>query len=120
MAMTDAARLQLLALPKYIREEMKTPTRKSYFLREIQSRGRQTTGNGGLNIEWRPQNRRPDLTWGPGNPNVVQFPQENFNTKATLDWKTCWMGASVSEIEMLALASQPERYFKKVQNIAKK
>ncbi len=116
MAMTDSARLAMEALPHYVRKRMESPTRKSYFMREINARGRETYLNGGLNIEWRPEKRRRTLTAGPGNPNVVTFPQMNRTGKATLDYKTYWMGASISEVEMLALADSDARYFKKVQD----
>ena len=117
MAMTDSARLAMLALPNYVRKQMELPTRKSYLLSEIRKRGRETTRNGGLNIEWRPKMRRGELTWGPGNPNVISFPQTNLWTKATLDYKTCFMGASMSEIEALSLMDNPARYFSKVKSM---
>ena len=117
MAMTDQARLAMLALPKYISKKMEVPTRKSYLLQEIQKRGRMSTNNGGRNIEWRPEIRKHDLTWGPGNPNVISFPQVNLHTKATLDYKTAFMGASRSEIELLALMDRPTRFFKDIKSI---
>ncbi len=117
MAMTDSARLASLALSNYVRKKIELPTRKSYFLQEIQKRGRQTMGNGGLNIEWRPEKRRHELTWGPGNPNVVNFPQTNLWTKATLSYKTCHMGASISEIELLSLGDKSTNYFNKLQSV---
>ena len=117
MAMTDSARLAMLALPHYVRKQMEPPTRKSYLLREIKTRGRETYLNGGSDIRWRPEKRRSDLTWGPGNPNVVTFPQENRWTAAQLDYKTAWMGASLSEIEMLSLADSDSRYFKHIKGV---
>lgn len=117
MAMTDQAGLVMKALPKYINKQIELPTRKSYLLSEIKSRGRETVNNGGLNLEWRPKIRKHDLNWGPGNPNVVSFPQMNQHTKATLDYKTCYMGASISEIEMLALADNSARFFAKIKSM---
>lgn len=117
MAMTDSARLAMLALPQYVRKQMELPTRKSYLLQEIRKRGRETTRNGGLNVEWRPKMDRNDLTWGKGNPNTISFPQVNLWTKATLDYKTAYMGASMSEIEALSLMDNPTRYFSKVKSM---
>lgn len=118
MAMTDLARLVSVALPNYIRTQIELPTRKSYLLSEIKKRGRETTNNGGLNIEWRPKFDRPTLNWGPGNPNVITFPQQNLWTKATLDYKTAYMGASISEIEELAMMQASANFFaKKIKNM---
>lgn len=120
MAITDLATLTMKALPKYVRKEIAPLNRKSYLLSEIQKRGRQTVGNAGLNIEWRPEKRRREINWGPGNPNVVTFPITNVHTKATLNWKTAWMGEAIREIELLALGNDAERFFKKTTDLAKK
>jgi hypothetical protein len=107
----------MLALSKYVREKFALPTRKSYFMQEMKSRGRVSQGNGGRDIVWQPEKRRNDLTWGSGNPNVVSFPQVNMWASAKLDYKTCWMGASMSEIEVLALQDKSANYFKKLQSV---
>jgi len=119
MAITDGARLALEGLPQYIRDQMLLPTRRSYLLNEIRKRGRETYNNGGLNIEWHPQMRRNKLNLGAGNPTIASFPQINPYIKATLNWKTAWMGLTYSEIQLLATANEQDRFFKKLERDGK-
>ena len=117
MAMTDTARLAMLALPHYVREKIEPISRKSYLMHEIRNRGLEDYRIGGEDLRWRPRKRRAELTWGPGNPNTVTFPQMNLWGAAALDYKTCYMGASVPEIELLALQDKSARFFQKVKDI---
>jgi len=119
MAITDVARLAMLGLPKYIRDRIGPLDRKTYLYGEMKSRGKITMNNGGEVWEWRPRKRVRDLTWGPGNPNVVSFPNTNVHTRARLTPKTCYMGESVREIELLAAADQETAFFKKTEDIGK-
>jgi len=118
MAMTDMARLAQLALNKYIKKKVQPIFRRSYLMNEMKSRNKISFNNGGNRMEWRPEKRRRDLTWGPGNPNTVTFPITNIHTTATLDWKTCFMGEAVREIEILALKDRETAFFGKQEEIA--
>ena len=62
MAITDVARLAMMGLPKYIRQEIGPLERKTYLYGEMKSRGKITMNNGGEVWEWRPRKRfRPVL-----------------------------------------------------------
>lgn len=116
---TESARLLRLGLNKYVREQIEPIFRKSYIMNQMRDRKRISFNNEGLRVEWRPRKRRRDISWGPGNPTTVDFPQENLWGVATLDWKTAYMGQSISEIERLALRGGESTFFKKQEAVAK-
>lgn len=98
----STAQINTTTLDNFLRVKVEPIFRESYFMEQMQARGKILFGQGGKTaVNWKPRFRRRKLTAGAANPVNIPFPNVNVRRECELPWRHYYLGESIPMMSIL-------------------